>query len=206
MSSAERVLRRWPPICWDNTVDSAAAEDEGDGNDALEADSDDEDRLDEAEDAYGYFVLFLSCPTVAMFLTRRMDRAAPQSMKAKVAPFHNFILERGGALKLCQERVKRTNVRHVETITLSLVQTISSVCHNKAQTTWRNLRRHIYLTLPWIRFSQWGFYFTVSLLFSDSAVSSFSLQVGSWSTSSNITCWHLRMQCLFNRCRCCRLI
>lgn len=35
-------------------------------------------------------VLGLVCP---MFLTRRMDRAAPQSMKAKVALFHNFILE-----------------------------------------------------------------------------------------------------------------
>lgn len=175
MLSAERVLRWWPPICRDNTVDSAAADDEGDGKDALEADSDDEDRFDESEDAYGYFILLLSCPTVAMFLTRRMDRAAPQSMKAKVAPFHNFILERGGALKLCRERVKRTNIRHVETIILSIVQTFSSECHNKAQRTCRNLRHHISLTLPWIRFSQWGFYFTVSLLFSDSAVSSFSL-------------------------------
>ncbi len=67
----------------------------------MNVDSDDEDVLDEDEDVYGYFVLDLSCPTVAMFLMRRMDRAAPQSMKAKVAPFHNFILERGGALKLC---------------------------------------------------------------------------------------------------------
>lgn len=70
----------------------------------MDADSDDEDRLDEDEDVCGCFVLALSCPILAMFLMRRMDRAAPQSMKAKVALFHNFILERGGALKLCRER------------------------------------------------------------------------------------------------------
>lgn len=40
----------------------------------------------------------------AVFLTRTMVRAAPQSTKAKVAPFHNFILERGGALKPCRDK------------------------------------------------------------------------------------------------------
>lgn len=45
--------------------------------------------------------LSLNCLTVAIFLTRTADRAAAQSTKAKVAPFHTFILERGGALKLC---------------------------------------------------------------------------------------------------------
>lgn len=39
----------------------------------------------------------------AMFLMRKMERAAAQTRKAKVAPFHNFILKRGGALKLCRE-------------------------------------------------------------------------------------------------------
>lgn len=107
ISSAERVLRWRPPICRGNTVDSAAAaadDDEGDDGEYLDTDSADEDRLDEDEDVYGCLVLGLSCPIVAMFLTRRMDRAAPQSMKAKVAPFHNFILECGGALKLCWKR------------------------------------------------------------------------------------------------------
>lgn len=50
---------------------------------------------------------------VAMFLTRMSDRAAPQSTKAKVALFHNFILERGGALRRWQEKEeekKKTNV------------------------------------------------------------------------------------------------
>lgn len=108
MLSAERGLRWRPPIGGDDTVDSAAAADAGevDGGEALVVDSEDEDCLDEYEDVYGYFGLGLNCPIEAMFLTRRMDRAAPQSMKAKVAPFHNFILERGGALKLCRERRK----------------------------------------------------------------------------------------------------
>lgn len=99
MFSVERILR------WDNTLDPAAAdedddEDEGEDDDSevLDVNSNDEDGLD--EDAYGYFVLRLNCPIVAMFLTRMVDRATPQSMKAKVALFHNFILERGGALKL----------------------------------------------------------------------------------------------------------
>lgn len=70
----------------------------------MDADSDNKDCLGEDEDAYGCFVLGLSCPILAMFLMSRVDRAAPQSMKAKVAPFHNFILECGGALKLCGER------------------------------------------------------------------------------------------------------
>lgn len=115
MSSAERILRWGPPVCRDSAADSAEDDikdddddddkgDEGDGGEVLGVDSDNDDGLDEDEDVCGYFVLGLSCPIVAMFLTRRMDRAAPQSMKAKVAPFHNFILERGGALKLCWER------------------------------------------------------------------------------------------------------
>lgn len=40
----------------------------------------------------------------AVFLMRTTVRAAPQSTKAKVAPFHNFILERGGALKPCRDK------------------------------------------------------------------------------------------------------
>lgn len=88
-------------------MESSAADEDGDDDDdddddvgdASEAlDPGDDERLDDDEDVC--LVLCLSCPTVAMFLTRRTDRAAPQSMKAKVAPFHNFILERGGALKL----------------------------------------------------------------------------------------------------------
>lgn len=77
----------------------------------MDVDSDEEeDLLDEDEDMCGYFVLCLNCPIVAVFLMRRMDRAAPQSTKAKVAPFHNFILERGGALKLCLGEAKRTDM------------------------------------------------------------------------------------------------
>lgn len=100
MLSAERALRWRPRICRDSTVDSAgaAANDESESSDA---DPDDEDRLVEDEDAYKCFVLGFNRPRVAMFLMRRTDRAAPQSMKAKVAPFHNFILECGGALKIC---------------------------------------------------------------------------------------------------------
>jgi len=67
----------------------------------LKVDCENEDSLDEDGDVYGYFDLGLNCPIVAMFLTKTMDRAAPQSTKAKVTPFHNFILERQGALKLC---------------------------------------------------------------------------------------------------------
>ena len=79
--------------------------DDGGGDDDDKDDDgggDDDDGLDEIDDACGYFTLVgLNCPIVAMFLVRRRESAAPQSMKAKVAPFHNFILERGGALKLC---------------------------------------------------------------------------------------------------------
>lgn len=70
-------------------------------------DSEDEEEECRDEDVCWYLALILSCPREAMFLSRRMDRAAPQSMKAKVAPFHNFILERGGALKLCRERERK---------------------------------------------------------------------------------------------------
>lgn len=62
--------------------------------------SDDEGCLDDDDDVC-CLVLGL---VRATFLTRRMDSAAEQSMKAKVALFHNFILERGGALKLCWEK------------------------------------------------------------------------------------------------------
>ena len=103
MLSVERALRGRPRICWDSTVDPAGAA-PNDENESSDADSDDEDRLLEDEDACKCLVLGFNRPRVAMFLTRRMDRAAPQSMKAKVALFHNFILERGGALKICQER------------------------------------------------------------------------------------------------------
>lgn len=99
MLSAERETRRGPPICI-SSADSAeggADEDEVDGCEVLAVAS-------EAVDVSEYFVLGLICPRAAMFLRSRMDRAAPQSMKAKVAPFHNFILERGVALKLCGRR------------------------------------------------------------------------------------------------------
>lgn len=103
MLSAERVLRRGAPIDLGDGADPA--EDvEVDDREVFKGDPSDEDGRDEDE----YFVFGLNCPRVAMFLTRRTDRAAPQSMKAKVAPFHNFILERGGALKLCGERKRRT--------------------------------------------------------------------------------------------------
>ena len=94
LSPVERILRCGPPDCRDSTLESA----EEDDGVVLDADS-----LDEGDDGCGCFVLSLNCPIVAMFLTRMMDRAAPQSTKAKVAPFHNFILERGGALKLCRK-------------------------------------------------------------------------------------------------------
>lgn len=100
MSSAERTLLWRPPICRDSTVDSA--EDAGDDGEVLDVDPDDGVVLDEDEVAYEYLVLGLNCPIVPMFLTRRTDRAAPQSTKAKVVLFHNFILERGGALKFCR--------------------------------------------------------------------------------------------------------
>lgn len=97
MSSVERFLRCRSPICWGTGLDSEEGDDD-DGGEVLDADSNNADGLDEGED--GYFVLSLNCLMVAMFLMRMVDRAAAQSMKAKVAPFHNFILERGGALKL----------------------------------------------------------------------------------------------------------
>lgn len=100
MSSVERFLRCRSPICWGTGLDSEEGDDD-DGGEVLDADSNNADGLDEGED--GYFVLSLNCLMVAMFLMRMVDRAAAQSMKAKVAPFHNFILERGGALKLCGE-------------------------------------------------------------------------------------------------------
>lgn len=78
-------------------VEEEEEEDEG----VPDEDEEDDKGLSEDRDTWWYLVRGLNCPTVAMFLTRTMDRAAPQSMKAKVAPFHNFILERGGALKLC---------------------------------------------------------------------------------------------------------
>lgn len=104
MSSVERILRCRPPVCWGDALDSA--EDDDDSGEVLDADSNDEDALDEGDDRC--FALSLSCLIMAMFLMRMVDRAAAQSMKAKVAPFHNFILERGGALKLCGERERCT--------------------------------------------------------------------------------------------------
>lgn len=75
----------------------------------MDVNADDGDGLDE-----GCFVFSLICRMVAMFLMRTVDRAAAQSTKAKVAPFHNFILERGGALKLCEDkRHKNAQLLHV---------------------------------------------------------------------------------------------
>lgn len=170
MSSNERILRWRPPICWGDTVDSAdaPADDEWDDGENLDVDSDDGDRLDEDEDMYGCLVLCLNCPIVAVFLIRRMNRAAPQSMKAKVAPFHNFILECGGALKLCWERrdrqmtdiIKQPDLRagkpSSQRVTLKQREQCKS-CYNPC--------RHICLTSTWNLFSQQGFCFTVSLLF-----------------------------------------
>ncbi len=172
MSSVERGLRWRPPIGRDNTVDSAsavAAVDEVGGGEALVVDSDDDDCLNEDEDVYGYFVLCLNCPTEVMFLMRRMDRAAPQSMKAKVAPFHNFILERGGALKLCwRGEIDKHQTCSNTPEPLNMLNTFPS-CHIKARRTMQMLSssvHHISLNFPWIRFCQRGcFFFTVSLLF-----------------------------------------
>lgn len=97
MLSVERILRWRPPDFFNSTEEDDV--DDSDGE-LLDVDSSDEDSLDEDEDVREFFVL---SPTVAMFLMRMVDRAAPQSMKAKVAPFHNFILECRGALKLCEE-------------------------------------------------------------------------------------------------------
>ena len=104
-------------------------DDDGDDNndDSDEDDDDDDDRGDDNgivivgsgdfdndnEDDWGYFILDSNGPVEGIVLVRKMDRAAPQSMKAKAAPFHNFILERGGALKLCQREKQKELVRHV---------------------------------------------------------------------------------------------
>lgn len=105
MPSVDLALRRRPPI---GRYDNGEWEEDGfvvtNGNidDGGGDDDDGGDGLNETDDACGYFTLVgPNCPIVAMFLVRRRESAAPQSMKAKVAPFHNFILERGGALKLC---------------------------------------------------------------------------------------------------------
>lgn len=100
-------------MCGDDSVAAAASASAPSGDkrwedgECLDADSDAEDRLDEDEDACECLVLGLRCSTVVMFLMRTMVRAAPQSTKAKVAPFHNFILEHGGALKFCGEKGDR---------------------------------------------------------------------------------------------------
>lgn len=91
-------------MCWEESDDAppagASAAEDGERFDA-----DAVDCLD--VDACGCLVLGLRCPTAVMFLMRTMVRAAPQSTKAKVAPFHNFILEHGGALKFCGEKTDR---------------------------------------------------------------------------------------------------
>lgn len=98
-------------MCWDDSAAAAASAPSGDewweGGKCWDADSDAEDCLDEDEDVCECLVLGLRCPTAVMFLMRTMVRAAPQSTKAKVAPFHNFILEHGGALKFCGEKGDR---------------------------------------------------------------------------------------------------
>lgn len=87
----ERVFRRRSSVCQGSTRGSVEdiEEDLGEGSDE--------------EDARGCFAWTLNSLMEAMFLMRKVDRAAAQSTKAKVAPFHNFILKRGGALKLCRE-------------------------------------------------------------------------------------------------------
>lgn len=149
----------------------------------------------------GYFVLCLNCPIVAVFLMRRMDRAAPQSTKAKVAPFHNFILERGGALKLCLGEAKRTDM-----FKQSHFQTCKPSPQHVTLKRWiqcKNcyLPRHrSSLTFPWIHFSQRGFHFYRQFTFLWLCCQ----LIFTWSEFAihelHITCWHLRMQCVFNHC------
>lgn len=106
----------------DNNDDSDADNDEDDddrGDDigiAIVGSGDfDNDIEDDDEGDWGYSILGSNCPVEGIVLVRKMDRAAPQSMKTKAAPFHNFILERGGALKLCQREKQNELVRHVST-------------------------------------------------------------------------------------------
>lgn len=100
-------------MCWEDSdgdappAGAAASED----GECLDADSGAGDCPD--EDVCECLVLGLRCPTAVMFLMRTMVRAAPQSTKAKVAPFHNFILEHGGALKFCGEKENRQTDRGV---------------------------------------------------------------------------------------------
>lgn len=42
----------------------------------------------------------------------RSERAALRSIKAKMAFFHNFILEQRGALKLYKTKNRRADIRH----------------------------------------------------------------------------------------------
>lgn len=88
-------------MCWEDSDEAppAGASVVGDGE---RFDADAVDCLD--VDVCDCLVLGLRCPTAVMFLMRTTVRAAPQSTKAKVAPFHNFILEHGGALKFCGEK------------------------------------------------------------------------------------------------------
>lgn len=198
MSSAERVLRWRPPICLDSAV-ASADDDEGDGGEALDIDSDDEDRLD--EDAYGYFILGLNCPIEAMFLTRRMDRAAPQSMKAKVAPFHNFILERGGALKLCRRETDKRQTcsnSHAFKHANHLVDLSHESAENNVKTVilsaivllWLS-HESASLNRAFILPSVYFLWFCCQLIFT---LSGFMIR------ELDITRWHLRMPCVFNHC------
>lgn len=167
MLSAERVLRRRSPICRDRAAESV---DGAGGGELLGVDPGDEDGLEEDEELRGYLVLGLSCPTVAMFLTRRMDRAAPQSMKARVAPFHNFILEHGGALKLCGEEQNAQAVTH----SLNPLRDRSHMKHAEQCHNNRSRRDHLCqleVSQPRLFFVLFYRQFTLS----DSSVSSFSV-------------------------------
>lgn len=191
LSSAERTLRWRPPVRCDKAAGSAK-----DGGEVLDVDSDDENWLDEDEGVCGYFVFGLSCPTAAMFLMRTMDRAAPQSMKAKVAPFHNFILERGGALKLCGERQKvrqRSDSHTSKPVTFKHREQ----CHNcylltvtfRQPSCWKkptsfNFHSYRAFILP----SVYLLWFCCQLIFT---LKWFTMR------ELDITRWHLRIHCVF---------
>lgn len=110
--SAERTRRRRPPIPVDLGGDEKDADCEG--CDVVDGDDDVESRGGDIGDSAKEFCLAgvggIAAGITAGLVTK-MHKDAQQSRMAKVAPFHNFILERIGALKLCKAS-KEDNEEH----------------------------------------------------------------------------------------------